>query len=221
MRLVLNVALLLMVAMLGAIPLESAIRIVTRALPRAVVQRGYQTRLEAVSTSTCPNSDIQFTAEGLPEGLRLSPVGEIQGVARRTGRFPIAVRASNSCGAAREEFTIRVFPAAVFDLRPSDLVFRVRQGTLPQHQSFAVRSTWPELLYRIDVEPRSPAWLRISPRSGQVPPDGSPLDGDAVHVEVDPSALPPGVHRAALRVSAAEALRVEKVTVTVYVSAAR
>ena len=219
MRLVLNGALLLAVAMLVANPLESAIRIVTRALPRAVVQRGYQTRLEAVSTTACPNSDIQFAAEGLPEGLRLSPVGEIQGVARRTGRFPIAVHAVNSCGAAREEFVVRVFPAAVFDLRPGDLVFRVRQGAGPQHQSFAVRSTWPELSYRIDVEPQAPPWLRISPQFGQVPPDGMPVDGDAVHVEVDASALPPGVHRAALRVSAAEALRVEKVTVTVYVSA--
>ncbi|MFN0172559.1 MAG: hypothetical protein ACKV22_39775 [Bryobacteraceae bacterium] len=211
----------LIAALLGALPIESAIRIVTRTLPRAVVQRGYQTRLEAVSTTACPNSDIQFSAEGLPEGLRLSPVGEIQGVVRRTGRYPLVVRASNSCSAAREEFTIRVLPAALFEIRPRDLVFRMRQGAAAARQSFAVRATWPEISYRIDIEPQKSPWLRISPQFGEVPPDGSPLDGDAVHVEIDGAALQPGVYRAALLVSAAEALRTEKVTVTVYVSSAQ
>ncbi len=201
-------------------PGEAALRIVTRRLPEAAVWRGYLARIEVAITSPCLASDSYLSAEGLPEEFRLSPVGVLEGFPKQAGEYQIRFHAASPCGNASKDLRLRVLPAAEWQVRPPELVIEVTAGGAPVRRQIRVSATWPDLPYRVDVDPPKLPWLRVLPALGAVPPEGVAGGEDTVEIEIDAAKLSPGHHQVRLRFYAEPALRPAEAPILVRVTPA-
>ncbi len=198
------------------------LEILTASLPTAVVHRPYSAPpVTVLGGGRCAQNSISMRVAtgGLPEGLRLTAAGYLEGTPRQAGLFTFQIRAENECQVVAKTFALRVEGAPLLVAAPEELEFHYTAGgAVPPGQVVRVSSSWEDMAYSIDAE--GAAWLMLRPLRGRTPFPGAGLTGDPVAVGVDPAKLAPGSYRALLKVSAWETTNEPRIAVTLVVSPA-
>ncbi len=188
----------------------------TTELPRAMRGVPYDAIIRTVVDGRCPASDVELSmASGaLPAGLHLISTG-ISGVPREMGHFHFAVRAENQCRWVIQEYDLAVTGRPLLVVSPDRIAFEFHEGdAAPQRKQVLVSGAWPDLAYEAaGLKP----WLKLAPLAGRTPPDGSPLGGDELAIEVSAADLAPGSYTAKVNVAARDAAVSPSVEVTVTV----
>ena len=161
-------------------------------LPAAVVHQPYYHQLATAGGMSCTGYQPAFHLAGgtLAEGLRLQASGSITGEPTGIDSGSFVVRITTPCSEVLQEWNWTVRGAPMLFVEPADL-------TLDSRTTLAtalVSASWHGLAYSIttiDGEP-APAWLKVRPRRGRTPPQGSSLTADPFAISVEPPLAPPG-----------------------------
>jgi hypothetical protein len=193
----------------------------TEQLPRAIKGVPYSAEIRVVLDGRCPIDDVRFSlASGtLPPGLQFSMNG-LAGTPREIGAYRFAVHAANSCTATDQEIEVLVTGRPIVQVFPEAVKFQVTAGdTARRTEQVLVSSTWRSLPYL--TSDAAERWLSVRPIEGVTPDERSPLTGDRLMLDIDPSKLEPGVHRQTITISAWQAANAATVEVIVTVAPPR
>ena len=174
-------------ALLSLLPAASA-----ATLPAMVIHRFYHHQLPFAGASGCAGYQPRFLLAGgeLPEGVRLTLDGRVTGEAVRIASGTAAVRVETPCSCGEREWSWTVRGAPVLDIAPPEIV--LDRGR--REATALVSSSWRDLAYTVSNAAGGPlpAWLKVRPRRGRTPAEGSALTGDRLLLVAVPELAPPG-----------------------------